>query len=156
LAAPAISHLIGTTALIALIFILPLFYTNVVNNIEVDVIERELQEIADYTSNTIENLYFLVNSTNSLSVSSLEKELVYLPSSVENSIYTLEIVPSVNGSFPFVHAALKNDVSVAVDSWLLPGLMVVEDNSSIESSEKIVVVGCSRDGDGVNVWIKYT
>jgi len=156
LAAPAISHLIGTTALIALIFVLPLFYTNVVNTIEMDVIEKELQEIADYTSNTIENLYFLLNSSNSLSVSSMEKELVYMPSAVENSIYFLEIVPSVNGSSPYVHAELKNDNSVAVDSWLLPGLNVVENYKRIESGEKnVVVVGCSRDVNGINVWIEY-
>jgi hypothetical protein len=154
LAAPAIGHLIGTTGLIVLIFVLPLFYTTIVDNIEVDVMKRELQEIADYTSNTIENLYFLVNSSNSLSVSSLEKELVYLPSTVEDSVYRLEIVPSINGSSPYVHAQLITDASVAVNSWLLPGLDVVEENSSIESSEKIVVVGCSRDDEGVNVWIK--
>ena len=155
MAAPAISHLIGTTGLIILIFVLPLFYTNVVDSIEVDVIKRELQEIADYTSNTIENLYFLVNSSNSLSVSSLEKELVYLPSTVEDLVYTLEIIPSINGSSPYVHAELRNDGLVAVDSWLLPGLNVIEDDSIVESGERIVVVGCSRDDEGVNVWIKY-
>ncbi|MEJ2271504.1 MAG: hypothetical protein P8X91_03255 [Candidatus Bathyarchaeota archaeon] len=154
MAAPAISHLIGTTALITLIFLLPLFYTNVVDNIETDVIERELQEIADYTSNTIENLYFLVNSSKSLHVTSLEKELVYLPSEVENSIYILEIVPGTNVSLPYVHAELKNDNSVAVNSWLIPGLTVVSTNNIIESDQKNVVVGCSRDDNGVNVWIK--
>lgn len=154
MAAPAISHLIGTTALITLIFILPLFYTNIVENIEADVIKKELQEIADYTSNTIENLYFLINSTNSLSVSSMEKELVYLPSEVENSIYILEIVQGINESRPYIHAVLKNDNSVAVNSWLIPGLNVINNSNSIESGEKTVVVGCSRDDNGITVWIK--
>ena len=154
MAAPAISHLIGTTALIALIFILPLFYTSVVDSIEADVIEKELQEIADYTSNTIENLYFLVNSSNSIRVSSMEKELVYLPSEVENSVYTLEIVPGTIESPPYIHAELITDNSVAVNSWLIPGLTVIADNNSIVSGEKNVVVGCSRDDSGINVWIK--
>ena len=154
MAAPAISHLIGTTALITLIFILPLFYTSVVDSIEADVIEKELQEIADYTSNTIENLYFLVNSSNSIRVSSMEKELVYLPSEVEKSVYTLEIVPGTNESPPYIHAELITDNSVAVNSWLIPGLTVIADNNSIVSGEKNVVVGCSRDDNGINVWIK--
>ena len=34
MAAPAISHLIGTTGLIVLIFVMPLFYNNVAENIE--------------------------------------------------------------------------------------------------------------------------
>jgi hypothetical protein len=95
-----------------------------------------------------------VNSTNSLDVS-LEKELVYLPSTVENSVYSLEIVPSINGSTPYVHAFLINDASVEVHSWLLPGLNVVEDYNMVESSERIVVVGCSRNEAGVYVEIKY-
>jgi hypothetical protein len=153
LAAPAIGHLIGTTGLIVLIFILPLFYGNIVSNIETDVIERQLKEIVDYTSNTIENLYFLVNSTSSNV--SLEKELVYLPSDVERSKYLLEIV-EYNGSVTQIRASLRDDESVEVFSWIVPGLYVDEQqNNPIESGESPVLVGCSRDDTGVYVWIRY-
>jgi len=73
-----------------LIFVMPIFYSTVSNNISLDMARRELKEIADYASNTLSNLYFLVNSTDCLNVS-LTKELMYLPSSVENSVYALEI-----------------------------------------------------------------
>ena len=154
LAAPAIGHLIGTTGLIVLIFIMPLFYSNVVENVELDVIKRELKEIADYTSNTIENLYFLVNSTDSIEVN-LEKELVYLPSNVENSDYVLEIIEYENGTISHLAASLKDTPSVEVYSWFIPGLNVIEANKAIESSEQSVVVGCSRNQTGVFVWIRY-
>ena len=152
MAAPAISHLIGTTGLIVLIFVMPLFYNNVAENIETDVIEVELKEIADYTSNTIENLYFLVNSTNSLDVS-LEKELIYLPSNVQDLSYVLEIVELENSTTRVV-AYLQDNPFVQVYSWLIPGLKVTENQNRIESSERTVIVGCNRHASGIFVWIK--
>jgi hypothetical protein len=153
LAAPAISHLIGTTGLIVLIFIMPLFYGTIASNIEVDVIQRELKEIVDYTSNTIENLYFLVNSTHSNV--SIEKELVYLPSVVEDSQYILQIVDQ-DGIFTQLRASLKDDPSVEVFSWVIPGLYVdKQQNIPIESGDYSVKVGCTRNDSGIYVWITY-
>ena len=151
--APAISHLICSTALIILIFVMPFFYVVAVDNIRVDMIRRELREIADYVSNTIANLYFLVNSTEVLDVS-LQKELVYLPSNVENFVYVLRIVES-NGSALKVTAYLRDRPSVAADAWLAPGLKVDNKRSSIVSCGWTVVVGCFRNNRGVYVWIGY-
>jgi len=153
LPAPAISHLIGTTGLIVLIFVMPLFYSTIASNVEIDVIEIELKEIVDYTSNTIENLYFLVNSTRSNV--SLEKELVYLPSDVEGSQYVLEIVEQ-DGLLTQLRASLKNNPSVDVFSWVIPGLYVdKQQNIPIESGQNSVIVGCSRNDSDTYVWIRY-
>ena len=151
LPAPTISHVICTTGLVLLIFVMPFFYAIVVNNIDAEMMKRELREVADYVSNTMANLYFLVNSTNYVNVS-LEKELVYLPSDVENSLYIVEIVES-GGNASKITAYLKNKSSVAVDSWLAPGLKVGAENY-IESG-RAVVAGCSRSGTSFYAWIRY-
>ena len=154
MAAPAISHLIGTIGFIALIFVLPLFYFNIVENVETDVISRELQEIVDYTSNTVENLYFLVNSTNSNTLT-IEKEMVYLPSHVEDFAYVLEIVSNEEtGEGSYIRAVLKNDASVEAFSWVIPGLTVLENMNTIESTSQTVFVGCSRNATSTYVWIR--
>jgi len=138
--------------LVMLIFVMPFFYAIVIDNIRVDMKRMELKEITDYVSNTLSNLYFLVNSTDSPDVP-LEKELVYLPSTVENSVYTVEIEGS-SGNASKITAYLKDMPSVAADAWLVPGLKVGADYS-IESGRRTVVAGCSRNGTGVYVWIKY-
>ena len=153
MAAPAISHLIGTVGFIVLIFVLPMFYFNITANIESDVISRELQEIVDYTSSTVENLYFLVNSTNSQDLT-MEKELVYLPSYVEDSVYILELVNETYGEGLCVRAVLKNDDSVEARSWLIPGLTVVDDMKIVESIDQSVFVGCSRNVTGTYIWLR--
>lgn len=152
LPAPTIGHVICTTGLVILIFVMPFFYGLVVDNIEVEMMTRELKEIADYVSNAVANLYFLVNSTNYGNVS-LEKELVYLPSAVENSVYIVEIVES-GGNASKITAYLKNKSSIAADSWLVPGLKVDAENY-IESGGRTVVAGCSRNGTSVYAWIRY-
>ncbi|NHJ84167.1 MAG: hypothetical protein FK734_01810 [Asgard group archaeon] len=154
MAAPAISHLIGTIGFIVLIFVLPLFYFNIVQNVETDVISRELQEIVDYTSSTVENLYFLVNSTNSQDLV-MEKELVYLPTYVEESVFQLELVSNeTDGEGLYVRAVLKNDNSVEAYSWLIPGLRVVENMKIVESIDQNVFVGCSRNVTDTYIWIR--
>jgi len=152
LPAPTIGHIICTTGLIALIFVMPFFYFFVVDNIEGDMIVKELREVANYVSDTLANLFFLVNSTNHGDVS-LEKELIYLPSAVENSVYILRIVES-GGNATKITAYLKNKSSIVADSWLIPGLKVGADNY-IESGGRKVVAGCNRNGTGVYVWIRY-
>lgn len=151
---PTISHLICTTALVILIFILPLFYNIAVEHIRVDMICRELREIADYVSNTIANLYFLVNSTDVFDVS-MQKELVYLPSNVENFIYVLRIGEK-DGYALNVTAYLKERSSVKAVAWLIPGLKADYDRSFIESCGRTVVVGCYRNSLGVFVWVGYS
>lgn len=150
MAAPTMSHLICTSALVMLIFLMPFFYATVTNNIRMDMVQRELKEVADYVSNTFANLYFLVNSTESLNAN-LTKELMYLPSTIENSLYVVKIDRDGENASK-ITAYLKDEPSVAADSWLLPGLKAGE-KSSIESGGRIVVVGCSRSWDGVHVWI---
>jgi len=140
-------------ALIALIFVMPSFYLIVVDNIENEVILRELQEIADYTSNTIENLYFLVNTTSGYGVS-VEKELIYLPASVEDSIYILNLTES-NGEVINVQAYLKTNPSLIANSWILPGLTLADGNVFFESGERIAIIGCRRNETGNYVWIRY-
>ena len=152
--APAISHLIGTIGFIILIFVLPLFYLNIVSNVETDVISREMQEIVDYTSSTVENLYFLVNSTNSQDLT-MEKELLYLPSYVEDSVYMLELVMNeTNGEGLYVRAFLKNDDLVEARSWLIPGLTVIEDMKIVESVDQSVFVGCSKNLTDTYIWLR--
>ncbi|NHJ83922.1 MAG: hypothetical protein FK734_00585 [Asgard group archaeon] len=153
MAAPTMSHIICSMALVALIFVLPSFYSIVVDNVEADVITKELQEITDYTSNTIENLYFLANSTNSQEVF-LEKELLYLPAVVEESVYILNVT-EVEGKVTTVTAFLKTDPTVSVTSWIIPGLKLAEKNAVIESSEKSVIAGCEKNASGIYVWIRY-
>lgn len=139
-------------ALVMLIFVMPFFYAIVVDNIRSDMIRLELKEITDYVSNTLANLYFLVNSTDSSDVF-LEKELLYLPYTVENSIYIVKIDGS-GGNASKITACLKDRSWVEVDAWLVPGLKVGEENS-VESGGRTVVSGCSRNSMGVYVWIKY-
>jgi len=135
-----------------LIFVMPLFYSMAVDGIRVDMTRKELREIADYVSNTLANLYFLVNSTEYTDVS-MEKLLIYLPSTVENSVYVLKIVGSGEDASE-VTAYLKDRPSVLAEAWLSPGLKLGAQNT-VESSAKTVVAGCSRNGTGVYVWIKY-
>jgi len=152
LPSPTISHLICTSALVMLIFVMPFFYAIALDNIRVDMMRRELKEITDYVSNTLANLYFLVNSTNCLNVTVM-KELVYLPSEVENSIYIVKIDRN-GGNAMKITAYLKDRSSVAADAWLVPGLKVGADNS-IESGGRTVIASCSRNGTGVYVQIMY-
>jgi hypothetical protein len=150
---PTISYLICTTALVILIFVMPFFYSMTVEFIQVDMITRELREIADYVSNTIANLYYLVNSTDVHEVS-LQKELVYLPSDIENFLYILKI-SGKNGYASNVTAYLKTRPSVAAVAWLAPGLKIDGARSFVESCGLPVVAGCFRNRDGVFVWIGY-
>ena len=150
--APAISHLIGTSALIILILVMPLFYFYVVNNINVEMMNRELKEAADYVSNSLENLFLLANSTNCEVV--LEKKLD-LPSSIRESTYYVEIVYDLNSSAQCVKAYLKGDLGASADSLIVPGLKA--DNKKgcvIESGDKTVVAGCGRNCTGIYVWIR--
>jgi len=68
---------------------MPLFYSYAIDNINVEMKERELKEVADYISNSFGNLYLLAKSTN---CDVLLKKKLDLPSSIRDSIYYVEVV----------------------------------------------------------------
>jgi hypothetical protein len=146
------SHIIFTSALIALIFLMQFSFTFVVDNMKTEMIKRELKEITDYVSDTLSNLYFLVNSTNYSNVT-LEKTL-NLPSYVENSIFVINITLA-EGSAQSIYACIKDNSQIDVSSWIIPGLKV-KNQTAIESGGGTVVAGCRRDVDlNVYAWLTY-
>ena len=147
--APIISHLICSIALIALIFVMQFSYFYIVENIQIEMIKRELKEVADYVSHTLENLRFLVNSTTENI--SLEKELS-LPPIIKGSIYVVEILGNVD-SASSISAYLKDRFFIRADSWLIPGLKILG-LSYVESGEKKIIAGCRREGVDIYVWIQ--
>ncbi len=146
------SHLICTSALIILILVMPLFYFYTIDNINVEMMERELKEVADYVSNSLGNLYVLANSTNC--DVQLNKTLD-LPSSIRDSTYYVEIMYNqTDGSAKYVQARSKDSSGIWADSWILPGPKADKEKGYvIESGEKTVVAGCSRNSTGIYVWI---
>jgi hypothetical protein len=152
LPAPTMSHIICIGALITLIFVMPLFYLQVVDNITVEMMERELKEVADYVSNSLGNLYLLANST---SCEILLKKKLDLPSSIRDSTYYVEILYDQNGSAQYVKAYSKDSTGIHADSLILPGPKADNERGCIiESGEKTLVAGCNRNSTGTYVWIK--
>jgi len=146
------SHIIFASALITLIFLMQFAFLPIVDNMKTEMIKRELKEITDYVSDTLANLYFLVNSTNYSNVM-LEKTL-NLPSYVENSIFIINITLD-EGSAQSIYGCIKDNMQIDVSSWILPGLKV-ENQTAIESGGKTVVAGCRRGVDlNVYVWLAY-
>lgn len=152
MAAPAMSYLICSMALVALILVLPAFFAIERNNVAEQMAERELTEICDYTSNTFENLFILANSTNSQTLT-VTKELLYMPITVEDSFYTLKIVSAPDVSNAAQVTAFLNDRPwVKGSSWLVPGLKVNEDPLAVNGTS--MVAGCTRDNNVFSVWIR--
>lgn len=152
MAAPAMSYLICSMALVALILVLPAFFAIERNNVAEQMAERELTEICDYTSNTFENLFILANSTNSQTLT-VTKELLYMPMTVEDSFYTLKIVSAPDVSNAAQVTAFLNDRPwVKGSSWLVPGLKVNEDPLAVNGTS--MVAGCTRDNNVFSVWIR--
>lgn len=146
------SHVICSVALVALIFVAQFFYVQVVNNLQAEMTRRELKEVADYVSDTLANLYFLVNSTGS--DSELEKRLA-LPSEIRASSYIVEIVSNASGSAQNVRTYLRDESSTDAMSWLLPGLAIHPNKTcQIESGAKNALAGCRRASPDVYVWIE--
>jgi hypothetical protein len=148
--APTMSHVIFTGALVVMIFATQFFYLQVIDNIWAEMARRELKEIADYVSDTLANLYFLVNSS-SLDIE-IEKNLD-LPSEIRDSTYIVEIIDA-SGFAQNVSAYLKDRSWIYATSWLLPGLKVDESKRRIESGEKTLIAGCHRVNTDVYVWIE--
>ena len=150
--APAMSHIIGSIALVSLILILPLFYFSIVDNVGVEMQERELKEVADYVSNSLWNLHILANSTNSDVL--LTKKLE-LPSSIRGSTYCVEIIYDQDFSAQYVRAYVRGSSNVGVNSLVFPGLIVDNEMGClIEGGEKLLVAGCNLNSTGSYVWIK--
>ena len=152
MAAPAMSHIICSIGLLVLTLVMPVFFAMEQNSIAQDMAIRELTEITDYTSNTLQNLFLLANSTNSEKLT-LTKEMIYLPLTVEGSFYTLTIqsMDGVNASK--ISAFLKDEPTVEGSSWLISGLKITSEQS-VEVSNNLIVAGCERSGSGFYVWIK--
>lgn len=113
------SYLICSVALVGLIIVMPFFYSIEVDQVATTTTKAELAEVADYTSNTLANLNYLVNSTNQANFN-LTKQLLYLPLKIQDSFYTLRIV-SNGGNASKITAALRDETSISADSWL-PGI----------------------------------
>ena len=149
--APAISHMICSMSLVALIFVLPFFYSVVVTDVRQDMMTRELKEVADYVSDTLANLFLLVNSTES---QLLQKELVFLPVMIEGSTYILTIEAN-ESVVSRVVINLRDDPSISAESWLFFPTLEVSGENRIESQGGRAIAWCGRNGTSVAVGIRY-
>lgn len=154
MAAPTLSTVILTGALIVVIFAVQVFYFRVVDNVWAEMVKRELKEIADYAADTIANLYFLANST---SASSLLEKTLNLPLEIEGAGFTLEIVPDTSSGYAqSVKAVSLKGSWLNVNSWLPPGLLVnVGRTQIVQSGHGTVVTGCQPVSSSIYVWIAY-
>ena len=151
MAAPAIGHLICSMSLVALIFVLPFFYSVVVTNVQQDMMTRELKEVADYVSDTLANLFLLVNSTES---QLLQKELVFMPAMIEGSTYVLTIEAD-EGVVSRVVINLRDEPSISAESWLSFPTLEVSGEDQIVSQGGRAIAWCGRNGTSVAVGIRY-
>ncbi len=137
--------------LIALILVMPFFFAIERDNVAEQMAIRELTEISDYASSTLANLYFLANSTNSHELT-LIKDLIYLPLTIQGSFYTLGITSIDGENASKVTAVIQEKSSVVGDSWLVPGLKLLN-SSSIEITGQTVTAGCYRNDNDFYIWL---
>jgi hypothetical protein len=130
---------------------MPVFFAMERNSFSEEMAKRELREISDYTSNTLANLYFLANSTNSVELE-ITKKLLYLPQTVEDSKYMLGITSTDGLNASKVTAFLRDRSWVVGDSWLIPGLKVMNE-SLLEIGSKSILAGCHRNSTGFYIWL---
>ena len=151
--APTITHLICTTALIVLIVVMQFFYMQIVNNMQAEVIRRELKDIADYVSNTFLNLYYLLNSSGS---SGILRKTLEVPEKVEGILYYIQI--SYNASSneaDSIRVYLISDSSIYAISWLVPGLKVNTSKDYIVlSSKDDIFACCDLSGGEFFIWFE--
>ncbi len=147
MAAPAMSYIICSMGLIVLILVMPYFFSVERQSTADEMATRELTEISDYTSNTLENLYFLASSTNTATLT-VSKDLIYLPVTVQDSFYTLSITS--DGENATKVTAVLNGKAIAGESWLIPGLKLADD-VSIDVSSQSVAAYCQKDSTGFHV-----
>lgn len=147
------SHVICTSALIGLVFVMQVSFMQVADNMRTEMFKRELKEIADYVSDTLANLYFLADSTDSSNVT-LQKTLS-LPSDVGGSIFVVNITSSEDFA-QATYACIKGNPRINTLSWISPSLKIGNQSQAVESGGKTVVAGCRQDVDlNVYVWITY-
>ena len=155
MASPTMSYIICTMALIVLILVMPSFFEIQRNSIADEMTRRELTEIADYTSNTLANLFFLAESSQSYDIS-LSKELVYLPLKVGDSFYGLRI--DDEGNSLKVSAYILDQQSISGQSWVVPSLGVDSETLEIKSYEldsEIAVASCNGGSGNFYVSLEY-
>lgn len=145
------SHLICSSALIILIFLMPFYYFYIVDNMNTEMAMREMKEIADYVSNSFGNLCFLANSTSS------DVELykgLSLPSNVQGAAFIVELVyDNVTYSGQSVRARLRDRPAVDGVSWLPPGLNVDAAMSLVHSDKGTVSAFCVSNLTGT--WVGF-
>jgi hypothetical protein len=144
------SYLICSMALVVLIIAMPFYFAMERNSVTEETAKRELTEISDYTSNTLANLFYLANSTDSGSVN-ITKQLIYLPLMVSGSSYTLRITSEGMNALK-ITSSLMDKPQIAGDSWLVPGLKVLN-SDTINITSKAVVAGCYRDSSDFYIWL---
>ncbi len=153
MAAPTLSYVILTGALIAVIFTVQVFYFQVVNNVWIEMTRSELKELTDYVADTIANLYLLVNATNT---SPRLLKTLRLPAFISDSTYSLEITYDQNANAQSVQSRLQTKTWLNATSWLPRGLKVnTGETQIIEGSGRTVLAGCQRASPNVLVWIAY-
>jgi hypothetical protein len=146
---PTISHLICTAALLLLIFVLPIAYFPVIENVQASMMAKELKEVADYVANTFENLYLLTRNASGVYVF-VKKEL-RIPRMIKDSFYSVEIVRDSNGYALGIHAYMDGKPYISGESWLIGGLKV-KDVLIVDSSfSGLIFACCERRGGEVYV-----
>lgn len=153
--APTMSHLIATSALIILIFAMQVFYFYVVDNVWDEIIRRELKEIADYVSDTITNLYLLVNSTNHPNVT-LQKTLD-LPTEIGDYSYKIQILNDTNGFAQSILTFLADKSWLNANSWLPQGLTVKPEtvNQQFLINQRTLLANCWQFSGSTYIWLDY-
>ncbi len=130
---------------------MPFYYFYIVDNLNNEMVTRELKEIADYVSNSFGNLYFLANSTSNNV--ELSKDL-NLPSSVQGAAFTVELVyDNVTHVGQTVKSCLRGHAATYAVSWLPPGLNVDVASSSVDSDQGAVTALCFNNATGT--WVGF-
>ncbi len=147
------SHIILTSALIALIFLMQFSFMYVVDNMRTEITQRELKEIADYVSDSLGNLYLLANSTDCDNVTL--KKTLSIPSHIQGLTYNLSLYyDTTTNEAISVNASTTGSLKSEATSWLPPSLKVnLDATQTIVSDVETVVAGCARADSYVSVWI---
>ncbi len=159
MASPTMSYLICTVALIILVLVLPSFFEIQRISIAENMARRELTEIADYTSNALSNLFFLAESADAsynLEAISVTKDLLYLPLTVEDSFYVLNIT-DVGDSLKIL-AYVQGEDWIFGESWIVPGIKRAEFSEAIYSyklDSNIAVARCYEGGSDFYISLEF-
>jgi len=125
----------------------------IVSNVQAEIIRRELKDIADHTSNTFSNLYYLLNSSSSTEIL---KKTLEVPEKVEEILYYIQInYDTSSNEAESIKVYLVSDNSIYAVSWLPPGLKVnTSMNLIVLSSENDIFACCGRFGGEFLIWFE--